>query len=259
MNLKTYPVIYYGYEIDETNNKLNFDEGSGELVATINVGSYSFETLMDAIKLAMNAASTLPQVYFVTAIRSSRKVQITSTANFDLLVSTGTQAGLGPWSLLGFTNGDVTGSNAYISDSASGDEYKPQFLLQDFMHPDQDVRYIDSSINESSSGDIQAVSFGTRRFMSFSLKFITEMETDGVVIRYNPFGYQDAIDFLKYCIKKGPLEIMLDESDRNNYFTLLLESTDADNMGTGYMLRAMIGNNLPDFYESGILKFRVVE
>ena len=259
MNLKTYPVIYFGYEIDETNNIINFDEGSGELVATISTGSYSFDSLSDAIKLAMNAASTLPQVYFVTPLRSSRKFQIQSTANFDLLVTSGTQSGLGPWNLIGFTNGDRTGANTYTSESASGSQYKPQFLLQDFLHPDQDVRFIDSSINESASGDIQTVSFGTRRFMSFSLKFITNSETDGFVIRQNPSGYEDAISLLKSLIRKGPIEIMLDEDNRNDYLTLILENTDSDSSGTGYILRPMTSNNLPDFYESGVLKFRVVE
>lgn len=259
MNLKTYPLIYWGYEIDETNNKLNFDEGSGELTATIPTGSYSFEQLMDAVKLALDAASILPQVYFVSAIRSSRKVQITSTANFSLLVSSGTLSGVAPWGLLGFTDGDLSGTNSYIGDSPSGDLYKPQFLLQDFLHPDQDVRFIESSINESANGDIQTVSFGQRRFMTFSLKFITDVPTDGVVIRYNPFGENDAIDFMKFIITKAPFEIMLDEANPNEFFTLLLESTDTSGDGTGYQLKPMIGNNLPDFYETGILRFRVVE
>lgn len=259
MNLKTYPLFYYGYEIDQTNNILNFDEGAGELTATIATGSYSFEQLADAVKQAMDAASTLTQVYFVSAVRSSQKFQITSTANFDLLVSSGTQAGVGPWALMGFTGSDLTGTNAYIGNTASGSKYAPQFLLQDFLSPDQDVRAIDSSINESANGDLQTVSFGSRRFMSFSLKFITDQPTDGNVIRQNPSGEADSVLFLKSLIRKGPFEIMLDEANLNNYLTLILESTDSDSKGTGYVLKPMIGNNLPDYYETGIMKFRVVE
>lgn len=259
MNLKTFPIMYYGYNIDETNNIINFDEGSGELSAAIQPGNYSFEQLMVQIKNALDLASTLPQAYFVTALRSTRKVQITAAANFDLLISSGTQAGVSPWSLLGFTNGDMTGGNDYTGDSASGDVYRPQFLLQDFTHPDKDVTYVDSSINESTNGDTQVVSFGLRRFMSFSMKFITNQATDGFVIRHNPYGEEDTVAFLQACITKSPLEIMLDEAAPNAFITLLLESTSASSDGTGYTLRAMTSNNLPDYYETGILRFRVIE
>jgi hypothetical protein len=260
MNLKTYPLFYYGFEIDATNNAINFNEGTGEIAAYIQTGSYSAEQLVDKIKTAMDSASLNARVYFVTFNRSTRKVSISCSSAFDLLCDTGLQSGVAVWDLIGFaTDSDKTGALTYTSDDVAGSQYIPQFLLQDFKHPNQTVKYIDSTVNESSNGEIQTVSFGLRRFLRFSLKFITNEITDGYVIRYNPSGYDDAILFLKFLIKKGPFEMMLDESNPTQYFTLILESTGYDSSGVGYELNAMTSNNLPDFYETGLLTFRVVE
>ena len=41
MTIKTKSEFYYGHEITLVNNSIPFTEGSGEIVATVNIGTYS--------------------------------------------------------------------------------------------------------------------------------------------------------------------------------------------------------------------------
>lgn len=259
MSLETFSAFYYGFTINELNNKINFNEGSGELVATIDSGSYSFSELMLAAKTAMDAVASV-NTYLLSINRTTRQASITGdTGVFDLLTNSGSQSGVSAFPLLGYsTAGDLTGLLTYESQGPGGSEYIPQFILQSYVEPGDHKERIDSSINESASGNVEVVGFGTREFISMDIKFITDLPMDGRVIRNNPTGHQDAKDFMTGLIERGNLEFMPSISDRATFLKVKLESTPESEQGTGFKLKEMTGESLPFIYGTGILKFRVV-
>ncbi len=259
MSLSTFSEFYYGFHIDSTNNTINIDEGSGELIATIATGSYSLSEFIIAISTALDNASTLPQSYTVSVDRTTRLITIASTANFSINIGTGAQKGISPYTLMGFTGGvDLTGSNTYTGISGTGFSYRPQFLLQSYVDSDHSQEKISPTVNESASGDIEVVSFGTRKFIEFNMLFINDYVQDNNVIKYNKNGIADAVSFLQDIIKKGSFEFMPNIDNSTAFFKVILESTQSSGSGVGYKLIEMTKNNLPGYYESGIIKLRVV-
>lgn len=251
-----FSTIYYGHTITSDNNFIDFDEGVGELTAELSPGKYSLTEFQAEIKKALDNAGTL--TYTVTLNRSVPAFTISSTANFDLLTTTGSHAGQSAFSLVGFSGADKTGASTYTG-GQSGSIFNPQFKLQSYVSSDDLRSAIDASINESASGELEIVTFGTKKRVEFNLRLITNRPMDGHLVRNNPSGVQDARLLLQYLITKAPIEIMYDSSDRDTFETLILESTTEDNKGTGYRLRELYDRGLPDIYETGVLKFRVVD
>jgi hypothetical protein len=258
MALGTFSKFYYGYEITTTNYKLDFEESPGftELTVEMPLGIYAPEDLAFELRTQLDAVGT--KSYTVTFDRSNRKFTITAdSGTINLLVSTGTNAAVSFYEVLGFTGSDLTGSATYTSNNSSGSVYKPQFWLQDYVAPSDWLEKSDASVNISANGKIEVVSFGDVNFTEFNILFITDLVMDGKVIKNNPNGVADANDFLTFCIKRGPIDFMPDEDDPNNFYTLVLENTSANSKGTGYKLTEETGKNLPGVFRSGKIKWRV--
>lgn len=255
MALNSFSKFYYIGGVSLSNQNINFDEGGGELLAAVEISSYTIEELALAVKTALDAAGTL--VYTVDFDRDTRKFTISATGSFDLLVSTGTQASTSIFDLLGFTGGDLTGASSYTADSVAGSQYKVQFKLQDYVAENFLQERIQPNVNESASGELEVVSFGTRKFIEMNLLFITNLPMDGKVIRNNPSGVEDSIAFLEFATTKAPLEFMPDESDPDTFTSLILESTENSSNGLGFLLKEETGKNLPGVYRTGLLKWRV--
>ncbi len=100
------------------NDKLDFDEGGGELPVEIPEGQYDFQTLGDKLASLMTvaAAATITVTYNV----GTRKFTISSTgATFNLRWNTGTNAAVSIGGLLGYdTSADDTGATSYLADNA---------------------------------------------------------------------------------------------------------------------------------------------
>jgi len=256
MSINTQSVFFSTTTIDDTNASIDFNEGAGEITVTLSYGSYAPEELLVELKTQMDAGGTL--VYTVSLDRDTRAVTISSTANFDLLISTGTTVDVSAWLELGFSGGaDLTGATTHTSTSGMATEYIPQFILQDYVESKNYKEKISPTVNESASGELEVVSFGTRNFFEMSFKFITNLVMDGVYIRNNPTGEDDFRAFMDNAIEKGPIEFMPDRSSRSTYFTLILESTSGNSKGTGYKLMELTGKNMPEIYELNKVKFRV--
>lgn len=259
MALDTFSIFYYGFTIDSTNQNLNFNEGSGELTAVLTPGTYAMDEMRLVIKTAMDAVGV--NEYTVTIDRATRAFTIASIGNnFDLLLSSGSQVGTSPFTLLGFSQGvDLTGTDTYTSATAAGDFYEPQFKLQDYVDPEMFQERIDATNNESASGKIESVAFGTRKFINLSVKFVTNIPMDNKVIKNNPTGKSDLERFLQDIIKKGKFEFMADIDDRDTFTTVLVESLPGNNKGTGYRLTELVGQNLPGIFEVNNIRLRVAE
>ena len=257
MTIETRSQFYYIDSVDENNFRIDFDEGLGEIVGEVEVGSYSMEELMLAVEKALNVSGDLD--YTVTLDRLTRLVTISATGTFDLLVSTGSSGLTAVYTLLGFTGSDRTGLSSYEGDTAIGSVYRPQFLLQEFIGFDDWSEAISASVNESASGIIEVITFGNRRFMEFNDRFITNIDQgSNSVIETNLNGVNNSRSFMNFIINKSNLEFMPDRDDPNTFDTVLLESTTSSSEGTGFKLNEMYSQGIANYYETGKLKFRKV-
>jgi len=252
MAITTYSGFTYGHEINSSNDFINFNEGSGELQTQIEVGSYTLDSFLSAVLSAFNAEGS--QEYTGSIDRETRKITIESIANFDLLVTTGSQSAISAFSLIGFTS-DKTGSNSYESDIASGSFYEPQFLLQNYVDFVDNVKTSQASVNESANGVVEVVSFGRNTFMECNITLATDIVPQGA-IKENINGISDLRSFMSYAINKNPIEFIPDISNKSSFIDCLLESTKLDPKGTGFKLYELYSRKLTGYFETKTLTFR---
>lgn len=253
--ITTNSAFIYGFVITTSNNKLDIDEGSGETPVTLAVGKYSPNGLMTEIASKLNAA--LDNTYAVTFNRSTRTVTISADADFDVLISSGSNSSLGVYTLLGLGASDLTGLSSYTGLIAAGSEYRPQMRLQDYISTAHNKRAIDAAVNKSTSGEIEVVSFGEERFMRCNIMFATDIvQPEGSVIKNNQTGVQDLIDFMDSLVDKEKIDFVPDLLNPSTFETLLLESTPESDNGVGYELKEEYSRGLPGYFQTGLLTFR---
>lgn len=257
MSLSTFSVFYTNIVVSSENKYLNFDEGGGELTAILDPGTYTLTQIQLQLKTQLDAVGA--NTYLVDIDRDTRVLTISADGTFDLLTSSGSQNGTSIFDDIGFTQTtDLTGLTTYSGAIGAASEYVPQFIVQDYTKNNHYKEKISPTVNESASGRIQVVSFGTRTFFEMSFKFITDKAMDNKVILNNPNGVADCVAFMDIAIEKGELEFMANKDDRATFETVILESTSVSSTGTGYKLKELVGQNLPEYYELTNLKFRVV-
>lgn len=258
MALNTRPKFYFVDPVTKDNQLLNFIEplqDNVELTATIAVGSYTMTELMIAVQGAMNSVGKL--TYAVSLDRDTRIVTIASTETFELLVTTGTNAGLSIYPLVGFT-ADKTGAATYDSDESTGTEYLPQFPLQNYEDSKDNKTAISPSVNESASGIKEIVRFGNRRQYAFNITFITATDVGvfGPWLNTNFLAVDEANAFMDFVTDQNSIEFMVDKDDTATFVKVLLDSTPQSKVGTDYKLKELINKNLAGYYETGKLVFR---
>lgn len=256
--IQTYSKFYYNYVIDNDNYYLDFDEGGGELSATLEPGEYTLTDLLVEIKRALEDAGAL--TYTVTVNRTTRIITIAGSASFDLLVSTGTHASTSVFTLIGFTGADRTSLTTYAANNSSGSEYKPQFKLQSYIDPEDWQQAADASINKTASGRVEIIKFGTEKFFQFNINFATDIEQpcNGPILN-NPTGLDDLRSFMQYAVTRSPLEFIPDKDLPNTFYKIILESTPDSQTGVGYKLKELYDKNLPGYFDTGVLKWRLIE
>jgi len=260
MALSTFSAFYYGLEISSSNNKINFLEPNAaavELTATIDVGTYTYQELSTKIKTAMDSVGTL--AYTIGVDRTTRFITIATTDNFELLISTGSQETISPFTILGFNGAvDLTGATTYTGDGPSGSAYYPQFILQDYTPSSNYKKRQDASVNQTSGGIVETVSFGEVGFFKMSFQFITDLPQDGFVIKNNASGVYDLNSFMQAITKKGKFEFMPDIDTLTTFHVVILEKVGGNSNGTGYELQELVGNNLPGYYKLTGIELREI-
>lgn len=259
MALSTFSTFYYGHNVTSDNQYINFDEGSGDIAATIAVGSYTPTDFATAIQTAMNAAGTY--TYTVTFDRDDRTITIASSSgNFSLLASSGDNVDFGAWTLMGFAATDVSGSSSYTGGSASGSQYSPQFKLQDYISSSDWRQASSATVNKTASGRVEVIKFGDEQFIQANIKYVNNYtQPDNNVIKNSATGVADLRTFMQYIINKRPFEFIPDIDTPSTYEEVLLESSPGFKDGTGYKLRELYDQGLAGYYETGPLVFRVVD
>lgn len=258
MAIETRSAFYFGHNVTASNNRISFDEGSGELNATIEIGAVTLTTFASRVAAAMTSAGT--QTYSASVDRSTREITISASSNFSLLVSSGSTTGTSAYSLIGFTGADRSGSNSYTGNNGSGQQYRPQFWLMDYVPKENLSRRIDTARNQSSSGKVEVISFGRIEFVKMNITYITNISqgANSDVIETNLTGVADANTFMRYITEIRPIEFMPDRDAPNTKSDLLLEKTPSSGQGTDYELKELLGRGLAGYYETGELEFRVI-
>lgn len=259
MALKTRVAFTYGHTINSDNENINFSEdaGSTELRATIDVGSYYLNEFGDKIASALNEIGD--NAYTVTLDRTTRKFTISADANFDLLVTTGSQSAISAFSLMGFTS-DKTGSDSYESDIASGSIYIPQAPIRDFVPFENDQEAVQSKVNESSSGDnIEIITYGSKKIMSCNIKYVTDIDVSSSdYLENDSTAVLKLRTFMEYITGKKPIEFIPDKTDLTTFESCILESTRKSRDGVGFELRELYSEGLSFYFETGLLQFRKI-
>lgn len=255
--IQTLSQFYYGHEITEDNQYIDFKESGGsEISAAIPIGSYSLTDFLSALENVLNSEGTLD--YTVSVVRSTRIVTIAvATGTVQILAATGTHASTGGvYSLLGFSL-DSSNSASVSGTLSSGSVWRPQFKAQSWRDFDQNQSAIDGVKRESTSGQVEAVSFGNKKIMDANFMFITNIyQSAASPIENDSDGYESALAFLEYAIGKSDMEWMPDRDVPNTFTKVLLESSPSNKDGLGFELNELYGKGLPGYYETGVLKFR---
>lgn len=118
VTFKSLTIPFSWYPIDSTNNTLVFNEGAGDLTATISTpASWTGSDIASAIKTAMDAAGGTYTVTYNASSQSTYKFTISSASNFTLKFATSNNT---LYRILGFNNVDTyTGTNSYTGDNVS--------------------------------------------------------------------------------------------------------------------------------------------
>lgn len=255
MGLRTKSLFYYGHEVDKTQHFISIDEGSGELVVNLTPSGYSFTELAQELTRALNEAGAL--TYGVSANRSTRKFTITASGNFDLLAGTGLYFGSLLYTTLGFTATDKTGAATYTSDNATGFEWRPQMQLFNYVPSELREGSIQATQDESGSGAIEVVNFGTVNYMECEAKYITNRCDAPSLLDVDTSAVTNAMSFLKYARKKNRVEFMPDRDVTSSFEKLILQRTAESSTGLEVKLYEM--SSIQDYYETRGLTFRKVE
>jgi hypothetical protein len=251
MSLTTLSAWNFGHTITSNNQAINFSELADptELLGNIAIRDYTLGEFGDAIASAMNEVAN--QEYTVTLDRATRIFTISAPANFELLVTTGTQTAISAFALMGFTT-DRSGSNSYVGDVASGDQYITQYLLQNYVDFEDDEQANASTVNTSASGDIiEVVQFGTQNRMRCVMPFISDRPL-GFLNRTSTTGVSEAREFLRYITTKARIEFLPDVTDENTFTKCILDSNASSRDGTGYRLQL---DYTTDIFSTGELVF----
>ena len=258
MSLTVRPEFIYGHRVEAgINDKIDFGEGASPLLATVSPGDYSMGEITTAIATALNAVGSL--TYTCVVDRATRKFTIAASGNFELLAASGSSIGTGIYQTIGFSAVDLAGADTYEGQSASGSVYRPQYIPQNLMESAYNKIAIQPSVQESASGLIRVIRFGTRQFIEMEIVNITnEPQGDCSTIENNQNAVQQAVDFLEYATLKANFEYIEDPASPEIFEVVLLESTQASKDGTDYELRREFGRGSPNYFTMGDIVFRKV-
>jgi hypothetical protein len=257
MALKTRAKFFYGFKINTGSNFIAFQEASGPVkTATLKVATYSAQGFANEISRALNEAGI--QNYSASFSRINRKLTISCSGTFSLLIASGPFAGSQIYADMGFDLVDLSGSNSYTAQNTCGKEYIPQFFLLDYVSTDNSQEAVDASINETASGAVEVIRYGIKKFMKCTIDYITnEKLPNDSWIENSQTAVDDAQSFLQDITQKNKIEFMPDREDPSSFQVMILESTPSNRNGLGYELQEKAG--FDEYYTTGRLVFRLIE
>lgn len=250
--INTLSLFYYGQTITYQNQFLDFDEGGSVFTAILVPDAYTLTTFAQHVADQMTAYGG--QTYSVAVDRTTRKLTISAAGTFNLRCATGPNIGTAPWSLMGFSATDRTGTDSYQGQSGSGSVYQTQYPMDKYISLDDKQVLETPTVNTSASGVVWAVNFGIGRRMEAQIRVITNKTgLNNTPFFSNASGYANAQAFMQYLMTKAPVEFIPDVSDPTTFDSILLDGDDIDKTGMGY---GLVGMGAPGFFQTGKLLFR---
>ena len=239
--------LNYGIEVTPNNSSVDFKTSAMgiQLNATLRVGLYSLTSLAREVARAMRAVDP-SNTYTVTVNRAvsagtQNRITITTSGAFlSILFSTGTRAGSSSGPLLGFSS-DQTGATSYTGSSSAGFILLPSYPPQDFQ-PLGSIYDAKRSVNDSTSGFIETVSFTSFRNFTFRFKWIEE----------NSAEYTRFQNLVIWMLRGGPVEFVSDIAD-----PATLAVGIPLNLRTPVELNRMVPG-FYDYFETPVFTFREV-
>lgn len=257
MSINTYSKFYYGIEITADNCKMDFDEGAGELTATLDYGTYTPEEIADEVALQLNAAGAL--TYTCTFNRTTRILTITSNTSVEMLFDTGTNSAESAYTTLGFSTAADDTDTSFVAASACCEVYSPQYILQSYVPVENYIEQLHATVNETVTGRQELITFGDMQMTRFNINFITDIsQPSGGPITNNASGVADVLSFLSWITKKNKIEFMPDSATASAYMNLVLDANVASKTGTTMRLKELYDKGLSGYYETELLTFRRV-
>ncbi len=147
--IQTLSQFYYGQTTSPTNKYIDFQESGAILTAILPIGGLTLTQYAAAVATALTAYGT--QTYTVSADRTTRKLTISASSNFKLLISSGPNVGQSAFGLMGFSGSDVTGANTYTGAAGCGSVYKNQIPFNKY------ISLLDYNLIETPSVNVSAV------------------------------------------------------------------------------------------------------
>jgi hypothetical protein len=260
MALSKYSAFYYGHTINRANQYLNFRDSGlvapAQYAATLSIGSFTITQFGNIVAQAMNAVGA--QEYTVSLDRATRKFTISADNNFELLISSGNNASISIFNLLGFNGSDLSGSNSYTADSVSGEAYITQTPLKNLSDFINNKEKAEAAVKTTPNGIVEVVSYSVLERLKCDLPLITNY-TPQRYIRETATGIEEARAFMDYAIDKAPLEFVYDYQNPDNFVPCILDKTKTSPKGVGYELREKVTASLPGYYELTGLQFLKIE
>jgi hypothetical protein len=250
-------LFLYGLDVTDNNKYVNFKTSNlgNEITAVLNIGNYTCTQFMAELKRAVELADGT-NTYIFSLDRtinsgSSNRMHVTTSGSYlDILFGTGTNSANSPAVLMGFSNNDYTGSTTYTGFTNAGNILYPDFPTYDYLGPD-DIVTNDGVKNISASGIKETIVFAQMYFFQGQWKYVTDF---GLSTQKSEWQ-----TFLKYATKQLKFEFEPSvQEDPDVYYQCTLESTPGDSNGMGYRLSQMRGEGLYRFYDTGVMKFRVI-
>lgn len=162
------------YNIDSNNNTINFFENSLNKTATLASGFYNANTLSTEISNVLTNASGGYNTYTVTYSTLTNKYTISAANNFQLLFSSGANASVSPFKVMGFSNSNGTsGIDTTLGTSTTGYDIVNLTLPLSF--------YV--QINSFGSSNFKSTDGDTFTF------YVPSVSSNGQIIEYRSGGY----------------------------------------------------------------------
>jgi hypothetical protein len=256
MSITTRSQFFYGHTITEENQWVDFDEGGPELSVQLDIGDYTLTEF--ALEVASKMSQEGALTYTAAVNRATRKITLSASGTFALRVTTGMHLASSAFSLIGFTS-NKSGSSSYLADVESGSVYKPQAVVRDYVPFEDNYSALSSVVNESESGIIETVSFGTKRIAQMNIWLITDKAQQSYSsVENNPAARAQAREFMEYIITKAKFEFMPDRNTPATFYNVILEKTQEGDNGTAYRLKKMFNNGVEGYYQTGEIELRQV-
>ena len=194
-------ILLSHYQIDASNNVLTFNEGGGNLTATLKDGNYTASSIASELKTKLDAAGG--QVYTVTTDSINGKITISAAANFSLL-----------WSLnpslaktLGFNVTDLTGANTYTSQGPLN--LNRRFTIFN-IYSTQLTRYHGSVHGSDKQGNLLVRAINSTAPPETYFKY-SQDDHANYLIKYDPSARTKEIDIRITDIDNKPIIFNTDE------------------------------------------------